>query len=587
MFVGVVIGDQRAGLHMVVSKKLARPACVFARYNVGLSENPQCARGDIFEIAYWGATENQSSAHSGTRLAADVSNRAQRLTCFAGYSLDVDYPVVMVHKIEHRTGWRTRDSVVLLAVTFVAALIRLVRLDEPPVIVFDETYYAKDACWYVTASQDLCGIEGEQTGIHPPLGKWLMAVGVKLFGYDAFGWRIAAAVAGVITVALLYVLARKLLRSTSAATLTAGLLAFDFLHFVQSRVAMLDVFVPMFGVAALLFLVYDRDRLIEGRSPAGLLHRRWRLAAGAAAGAAVASKWSGIFYVVLIILLTVVWEMTARREAAPGRWWQRTLREEGPSIFVGLVLVPVLIYVVSYAGRLEGEVLAAPWGDGSWVQSLIDRQDYMLSTHLNLEANHAYQSPAWSWILVKRPVSYFYEQTEAGESKEVLALGNPFVWWVSIAAMAFVAYRWIRRRDLRGPEGIILAGFIVNYLPWLAQPTDRPAVFIFYLLPTVPFMCLALGYVGKSLGRGWGARAALSVYGAIAIISFGYFYPVMADLPLARGAWDGRIWFESCDRAPATVRTSTLVETKRAATITRTELTTTEESPPTNGWCWI
>jgi dolichyl-phosphate-mannose-protein mannosyltransferase len=493
----------------------------------------------------------------------------------------------MVHKVEHRTGWRTADSIALLAITLTAAFIRLVRLGEPPAIIFDETYYAKDACWYVTGSQDLCGIEGEQTGIHPPLGKWLMAAGVKLFGYDAFGWRFAAAIAGVITVALLYVLARKLLRSTPAATLSAGLLAFDFLHFVQSRVAMLDVFVSLFGVAALLFLVYDRDRLIEGRSPPGLRHRPWRLAAGAAAGAAVASKWPGIFYVILLILLTVAWEMTARREASPERWLKRTLREEGPTILVGLVLVPVLIYVFSYTGRLDGEVVAAPWGDGSWVQSLIDRQDYMFSTHLNLEATHAYQSPAWSWIVIKRPVSYFYEQTPAGDSKEVLALGNPFVWWPSIPALAFVAYKWIRRRDLRGPEGIILAGFVVTYLPWLMQQTNRSAVFLFYLLPSVPFMCLALGYVAKVLGSGWEARTAVAVYGAIVVGSFAYFYPVMAGLPLPRDQWDGRIWFESCDRAPASVSTSTILETRRLATVTRTELTTERESPPTRGWCWI
>jgi dolichyl-phosphate-mannose-protein mannosyltransferase len=493
----------------------------------------------------------------------------------------------MIHKTAHRTGWLTRDTIAVVAIALVAAVTRLVRLDEPPVIIFDETYYAKDACWYVTASEGLCGIEGEQTAIHPPLGKWLLATGVKLFGYDAFGWRIAAAAAGVVTVVLLYILARKLLGSTTAAALSAGLLALDFLHFVQSRVAMLDVFVPMFGLAAVLFLAYDRDRLIEGRSPPRILRRPWRLAAGAAAGAALASKWSGLFVVVLVILLTVVWEMTARRETAPGHWLRSTLREEGPSIVVGLVLLPLLIYLASYTGRLSGDILAAPWGEGTWLRTWFDRQSYMLSTQLNLEATHAYQSPAWSWILVKRPVSYFYEQTAAGNSREVLALGNPLVWWASIPAMAFVALKWMRRRDLRGPEGIILAGFTVTYVPWLIQQTDRSAIFLFYLLPTVPFMCLALGYVATKLRKGWEGQAAVAIFACAVIASFAFFYPVMAELPISRQAWDGRIWFESCDRAPAAVSTSTVIDERRLATITRTELTTQKESPPTDGWCWI
>jgi dolichyl-phosphate-mannose--protein O-mannosyl transferase len=184
-------------------------------------------------------------------------------------------------------------------------------------------------------------------------------------------------------------------------------------------------------------------------------------------------------------------------------------------------------------------------------------------------------------------VSYFYEQTASGDSKEVLALGNPLVWWASIPATAFVALRWIRRRDLRGPEGIILAGFLVTYLPWLAQQTNRSAIFLFYLLPTVPFMCLALGYVARILEKSWEGRAATAIFVAAAIASFAYFYPVMTELPLSRRQWDGRIWFESCERQPPSVSTSTVIERRRLATITRTELTTEKESPPTEGWCWI
>src|SRR5918992_2163401 len=206
-----------------------------------------------------------------------------------------------------RRGWAPVDTLALIAVTALGGALRLTRLDLPKAIMFDETYYAKDACFYLNLSQNVCGVESEQTLVHPPLGKWLLAGGIKLFGYDSFGWRFAAVIAGTITIALLYVVARKLLGSTLGAGIASGLLAVDLLHLVQSRIAMLDIFVPMFGLAAFLFLLFDRDRLLGAASSAARLglRRPWRVAAGAAAGMAVASKWSGGLFVISAIALAL------------------------------------------------------------------------------------------------------------------------------------------------------------------------------------------------------------------------------------------------------------------------------------------
>ncbi|HEX2235891.1 MAG TPA: phospholipid carrier-dependent glycosyltransferase, partial [Actinomycetota bacterium] len=102
--------------------------------------------------------------------------------------------------------WRRADTVAVIAVVALAALVRLPRLSDPQSLVFDETYYAKDACIYVHGPAALCGIDSEQTQVHPPLGKWLIAAGIRVFGYNALGWRAAPALAGLVTVALLYVL---------------------------------------------------------------------------------------------------------------------------------------------------------------------------------------------------------------------------------------------------------------------------------------------------------------------------------------------------------------------------------------------
>ncbi|MFN2489711.1 MAG: phospholipid carrier-dependent glycosyltransferase [Actinomycetota bacterium] len=477
-----------------------------------------------------------------------------------------------------RHDWTPLDGLALALVTIIGGGIRLVRLGDPPSLMFDETYYAKDACLYAGGSERLCGIASEQTQVHPPLGKWFIAAGVDLFGYESFGWRIAGAVAGTATIALLYLLARKVLRSTLGATVASGLLAFDLLHFVQSRIAMLDVFVTLFGVAAVLLVTLDRDRLLRPR----LRRRRarpWRSAAGLAAGAAAGAKWSGVFFVVAVLVLTIAWEVSARRGAGIRAPLRRALREEGPSIVLSLVALPLALYCLTFAGRLDGAVLAFPWSDGSWLHALWERHLYMYDFHSNLEATHPYQSPAWSWLLLKRPVSYFFETTARGDYMEIVAVGSPLVWWSSIAALIYVGLEWLRSRDMAGPEGLILTSFIVNYVPWLLPLNDRSAVFLFYLLPAVPFMCLAIAYVpARFLGRR-ATPAAAAAFCAAAVALFAFYYPLVAKVPIARSDWLTRIWiFDNCARPPPT-------ETAGDEGVTAGDEADDDEPP--EGWCWI
>jgi dolichyl-phosphate-mannose--protein O-mannosyl transferase len=500
---------------------------------------------------------------------------------------EIDEEIV---EVAESRSWTNLDTMAITWIGVVAAVIRLIGLDIPKQLIFDEVYYAKDACWYVTSSATLCDVTTETTQVHPPLGKWLIALGIRLGGYDSFGWRIACAVAGVITIVLLYILARRLLHSTLGAAMAAGLLAIDPLHFVQSRTSMLDIFVPMFGLAAVLFAVYDRDQVAQGPRPRGLMQRPWRLAAGAACGAAIASKWSGLFYLLLIILLTIAWEISARRKDGEGNVVLRFLREEAASIVLWLVLVPIVVYVFTYIGRLDGSFTELPWAQGSWGRAFWDRQKYMLDFHRELTSTHGYQSPAWSWIALKRPVSYYFETDTNGDYKEIMATGNPFVWWLSVVALIYCAFRWIRQRSLTSPEGVILGGFVFTYIPWVALGTfsNRSAVFLFYLLPVLPFMCLALAYVATSLGNSWEAKAAISVFSLTAVSLFVFYYPVLTGRPLSVGEWDKRIWiFDHCEAAEKTPTESTITSVVDGKTEITTTDGTSEDSLPPKGWCWI
>jgi len=474
-----------------------------------------------------------------------------------------------------------------------AAVVRVIALATPAGFVFDEIFYARIACRFVVDTAR-CGIDQLVSGAHPPLGNWLIALGIRIFGYDEFGWRITSAVAGTLGVALLYVLVRRLLASRvshSAATVGASaaaiLLATDFLDLVQSRVAMLDSFVTLFVIATVLGFVLDGNRR---RGPGGedldaprwlrliSLGRPWRLAAGIALGSAVAVKWSGGYVAVGLILLLVAWEVAAARgsgEAGGGRAaaFGRAFRREVVPSLVLLGLVPLLVYLASYTGRVDGELLALPWREGSAWRGILEHQLAMLRFHTGLAGDHPYESAPWSWLLLKRPVAYSFA-TEAGSYREILAIGNPFTWWPGAAAMAAVAVRWVRSgRRLAQPEVVLVAAALSTYVPWLILSGSRSQVFIWYVLPTIPFLYAALGLLAA---QAWGSltgRIGIGLAGVTLAASFAFFFPVLTAGSLTPDGWRARIWFSDCSRPG-----------ERTLTLPDDEIS---KGPPPSGWCWI
>ncbi len=465
-----------------------------------------------------------------------------------------------------------------------AATLRIVSLGRPVELVFDEIFYARDACWYVIGTESACGITDLASRAHPPMGKWLIGSGIAAFGYEPFGWRIAAAVAGTIGVALLYLLAWRLLRrvvgsraATVGATVAAGLLAIDLLHLVHSRVAMLDAFIVLFVIGAVTAIVLDRDR-DRTRADAPwwwrlTLGRPWRLLAGVCLGAAAATKWSGAYVAPAVIGLVVAWEIAERRRAEPGAGWRAwvggAVRSEALPTLVLLGVVPVLVYIASYTGRMPGEVLALPWDRASVWRGIWDHQHAMLDFHTQLGGDHPYQSPPWSWLLLKRPVAYWFSD-EGGAFRHILAMGNPVAWWPGVVALGGLAVTWWRSgwRLAARPEPVILAAAVSTYVPWLVLSGDRSQTFIWYILPTIPFLYLALACFATWAWSRTSGQVAAAVYGVLVVGSFAFWLPVATALPLDPDAWRTRMLFTDCGEQVLP------------------DDTTSSGSPPP-GWCWI
>ena len=479
----------------------------------------------------------------------------------------------------------------ILLVTLGAAVLRFVALGRPVELVFDEIFYARDACWYVATSEAVCGITELTSRAHPPLGKWIIGAGIAIFGYDPFGWRVTVAAAGTASVALVYVLAWRLLRSwadpaavTIGAAVAAGLLATDLLALVQSRVAMLDALITFFVIAAVLAIVLDRDSGLAGqpregpRPPAwATFMRPWRLVAGACVGAATAVKWSGAYVAPAIIGLVVAWAILDARRANPDASWGgsllRAVRREALPTALLLGVVPILVYIASYTGRMPGTLLAAPWEAGSVWNGIWQHQAAMLEFHTGLGGDHPYQSPPWAWPLLKRPVAYWFAD-EGTAYREILALGNPVVWWPGLLAIAGLLVTWSRSgwAWLR-PEPVVLAAAASTYLPWLVLSGDRDQTFLWYFLPTVPFLCVALGCFAAWAWSRVAGRVAAAAFGLLVLASFVFWLPLATALPLDPDGWRARILFRDCERADVGVQSLP-------------DDSSSEGTPP-GGWCWI
>ena len=518
-----------------------------------------------------------------------------------------------------------RPVVAIVAVTAIAGGLRFYHLSTPAERIFDEHFYPKDGCIYAGYTPSECGIHGdtekywvgvwgESSWEHPQLGKWAIALGVMAFGNTPFGWRFPAAVAGTAGVALTAIIAQLLFRRPLWTFVAGLLLAVEGLDFVQSRTAMLDIFLTFWILLAFVFLLLDR-RWIERRTgppppepepdrvelpepvsadvasgfvapssvapeplaseplaaeplaaesiaparagseeavatlverepsdPPSPLFRPWRLAMGLALGCAIATKWSGVNAILAAGLLSLIWERTRRKGRIRRPLWS-AIQQESFGLVLFLVLVPIAVYVIAYARF--------------WMQNGLDfghfwnLQESMASFHFHLQGIdpktgqpiHPYLSPAWKWILVGRPVVYYF----AGPGTEVTDLGNPAIFWASLIALPYVAIQWWRKRDW--VAGFVIVAGLGQYLPWFL--VSRPQ-FFFYVLPIVPFFVLALTYMARDLATvhlaGSRARPYLPVTVAfviVAVAAFVFFYPVLAAVPLSEKAWQARQWFGS------------------------------------------
>jgi dolichyl-phosphate-mannose-protein mannosyltransferase len=454
---------------------------------------------------------------------------------------------------------------------------------------FDETYYVKDAwslsrlgyeaAWpsdandrFLAGDVDIFTTDPAFV-IHPPLGKWIIAIGMMILGPEnGWGWRLTTALLGTGAVLLLMLIAHRLTRSTTFAVVAGLLMAVDGLAISMSRVALLDTPLTFFVLLGFLFVLLDRERTMtriaqtvaarhEGIEPPAwgpvLWNRPWIIAAGAALGAASAVKWSGAWVLAGLGVYLVVTDALARRRAGVLFWPSDALRQ-GAVTFLLLVPVAVAVYLASWTGWLvtdggydrhsaDANPATGLW---SWVpiplQSLWIDHRTMLDAANAITSGHSYSSPAWQWPLLIRPTNMYFHQDADGYVSVVSSIPNPLIWYAGVAAVIYLAYRFVIARDWR--HAVVLTGIALTYVPWLFFP--ERTIFQFYNVLMLPFVLLALTFALRDIAgpvhadayrRHTGQRLVV-VFLAVALVLSAFWYPVISAMEVPYDFWRLHNW---------------------------------------------
>ncbi|MGI8415509.1 MAG: dolichyl-phosphate-mannose--protein mannosyltransferase [Nakamurella sp.] len=507
-----------------------------------------------------------------------------------------------------------RGWIVTLTLTVVGGVVRFWNLGmatDGGTGIFDEKYYTLNAAEMLR----LGGIEenpGYSFVVHPPFGKQLIAIGEWLFGYNSFGWRFASAVAGTLCILLVVRVARRLTGSTLLGGIAGILLICDGVSQVMARVGLLDIFQELLVLAAFSTLIADRDqvrkRLADAAAGIGgapgaataygirLGFRWYRFATGLLLGLATSIKWSGLYWIAFFGVLSVVWDILARREAGVRRPVLATVRRDLlPSLWSYLV-IGLGTYVTSWWAWFASESawarhvytaeafpLGQNLGANSWTNAGLKKLGSlwhntfwqwtwkMLDFHSNLlspgspgasDSNpadrHPWESKPWTWPIGTRPVLY-YEPPDApapgcGNGVEncvrrIFVMGTPALWWIALFVCAWALWRAIGRLDWRYLA--VLVAYGAGYLPWFAN-LDRQMYF-FYVTPLAPFLVLGVVLVlGDVLGRRrFGVERRLLAVGVVAlyvglvVANFVWLWPMLNGTPMTVARLHAETWIPS------------------------------------------
>lgn len=420
-------------------------------------------------------------------------------------------------EVETRKGITPRDVILALALMLLGFGLRMWDVGQPAKMYFDEIYY-------VDAADKLWAGKPDPNSVHPPLGKWLIGLGIRAgdavlpkTASQPMKWRLASVISGTLSIGIVYALGLLLFNyNRTAAAFAAFIMATEHLHLASSRIAMLD---PMLAFFCLLGMWMALVYFMGG-------HEWWAVGSAFVLGLATGIKWSGLF--------------TAFGCLCAGYWIQRRAvsREKTVRYFFWLVLLLSLGFLCTYAHLF----LSDGWGAFAKMFGQAERMREF--RYDEKQFTHRYLSYFWSWPLVLNPIWLFFEENKGSRSLEAIcAMGVPTFWWGFTLLLVERAYSAFKTKD--AVTGALVILWICQWLPWCVSTTGG---FFYYMLTEVPIMALLVGKLladllnfSDALGEGrWRGWLLLAVY----LVGFAVYLPFALGKPTPR-AYFNTVFFST------------------------------------------
>ncbi|WP_421655725.1 dolichyl-phosphate-mannose--protein mannosyltransferase [Leptothermofonsia sp. ETS-13] len=489
----------------------------------------------------------------------------------------------------------------IFAVWLLSLVLRFWGLGRFNTLVFDEVYYVKFAHNYLTQTPFFDG--------HPPLSKYLIAASMWIakqlpFGHDAvnglaggayapWSYRWLNALTGSLIPPAIAGIAYQLTRRYSYALIAALFVALDGMLLVESRYALNNVYLIIFGLLGLWCF------LLALSGPRSLRQELWLLLSGLSFGASAAIKWNGLWFLLGAYgLWASAWVVRsaqvfhAKQTGEPASALAETRRDDGKKsplpqltnlkpgqIIFYLAVVPALFYRITWIPHLRFNPDSSFW----------ELQKQILLYHQRVGDGprvHPYCSDWYTWLLMIRPVAYFYQVTQPGAPLpngnsnlaatpdtviyDVHAIGNPFLWWLSTIAIILVAgvlllhtMSWITQKSPQVPSTIssqnsslaltptelwlgvfLIVNYTANLLPWV--PVTR-CVFLYHYMGAGIFATMAIAWLVDRWLYSTQPRLRTMGIGTIVLIALAFIFwmPIYLGLPLSPTEFQLRMWLPS------------------------------------------
>ncbi|MEG1800836.1 MAG: phospholipid carrier-dependent glycosyltransferase, partial [Oscillospiraceae bacterium] len=331
---------------------------------------------------------------------------------------------------------------------------------------FDEIYHAR------TAYEQINGYSIYET-THPPLGKILIEIGIKLFGMTPFGWRIVGAVCGIAMLPIFYLLASGIFKSFFAAFSATCLLAVDFMHITQTRISTVDTYVVLFTMLTFLFMLYYHKSEFTGSIKKQFLYLGL---SGASMACAVSSKWNGAYAMVGLAVFFFISLYQKYKGSEKDAHCKKRVAATILFCFLAFVALPIAIYVATFIPVVHTTGLVA------YIEEVWRCQVNMYDYHSTLVAEHFFSSLWYTWPFTIKPIWYSITMLPGGMASSISAFGNPLIWWLTpFAAVGTVGLAW-KKKDTG--LWLIVLGFVFSLLPWVFVTRLS---FIYHYFPTAIF----------------------------------------------------------------------------------------------------